>query len=97
MAVKVGINGFGRIGRAVTRIIMQRKGELDLVAVNDLSDAKALALLFKYDSVMGLWKGSVEAKDSQLVINGKTIKVRLPPESPKWNFYTVRSNYYSLR
>jgi glyceraldehyde 3-phosphate dehydrogenase len=85
MAVKVGINGFGRIGRAVTRIIMERKGELDLVAVNDLSDAKALALLFKYDSVMGPWKGTVQAKDSQLVINGKAIKVlavRNPAELP---------------
>jgi glyceraldehyde 3-phosphate dehydrogenase len=85
MAVKVGINGFGRIGRAVTRIIMGRKGDLELVAVNDLSDAKALALLFKYDSVMGPWNGTVEVKDSQLVINGKAVKVlavRNPAELP---------------
>ena len=75
MATKVAINGFGRIGRAVARVIMQRKGELDLVAVNDLSDAKSLAHLFKYDTVMGKWDGTVEVKDSKLIINGKQINV----------------------
>ena len=55
MATKVAINGFGRIGRAVARIIFQRKGELELVAINDLADAKSLAHLFKYDTVMGRW------------------------------------------
>lgn len=85
MATKVAINGFGRIGRAVTRIIMQRKGELDLVAVNDLADAKSLAHLFKYDTVMGRWSGTVEVKADQLVINGKAIKVlavKNPTELP---------------
>ena len=53
--MKVAINGFGRIGRAMARIIMQRQGELELVAINDLSDAKSLAHLFKYDTVMGKW------------------------------------------
>ena len=75
MATKVAINGFGRIGRAVTRIIFQRKGELELVAINDLADAKSLAHLFKYDTVMGKWSGTVEAKDGALVINGKEVKV----------------------
>jgi len=75
MATKVGINGFGRIGRAVARIIMQRNGELELVAVNDLSDAKSLAHLFKYDTVMGKWNGTVEAKGDDLVINGKPVEV----------------------
>src|SRR4030043_785096 len=85
MATKVGINGFGRIGRAVARIIMQRKGELELVAINDLSDAKSLAHLFKYPPVMGRWGGTVEAKDGALVINGKTVKVlavKNPAELP---------------
>ena len=85
MATKVAINGFGRIGRAVARIIMQRKGELDLVAINDLSDAKSLAHLFKYDTVMGRWNGTVEAGDGELVINGKSVKVlaeRNPAELP---------------
>lgn len=75
MATKVAINGFGRIGRTVTRILISRGGELDLVAINDLADAKSLAHLFKYDTVMGKWDGSVEVKDGELVINGESIKV----------------------
>jgi len=85
MATKVAINGFGRIGRAVARILIQRGGDLELVAVNDLSDAKALAHLFKYDTVMGKWNGTVKAGDGELVINGKSIKVlavRNPAELP---------------
>jgi glyceraldehyde 3-phosphate dehydrogenase len=85
MATKVAINGFGRIGRAVARIIMQRKGDLDLVAVNDLSDVKTLAHLFKYDTVMGTWDGTIEARDGELVINGKSVKVlavKNPAELP---------------
>jgi glyceraldehyde 3-phosphate dehydrogenase len=85
MATKVGINGFGRIGRAVARIIMQRQGELELAAVNDLGDAKSLAHLFKYDSVMGRWDGTVELSGDELVINGKPVKVlsvRNPAELP---------------
>jgi glyceraldehyde 3-phosphate dehydrogenase len=85
MATKVAINGFGRIGRAVTRILMSRKNNLELVAINDLSDAKSLAHLFKYDTVEGKWQGTVEAKGSDIVINGKTIKVlavKNPAELP---------------
>jgi glyceraldehyde 3-phosphate dehydrogenase len=85
MSTKVAINGFGRIGRAVARIIMQRKGDLELVAINDLSDAKSLAHLFKYDTVMGKWEGTVKAGDGELVINGKSIKVlavKNPAELP---------------
>ena len=85
MATKVAINGFGRIGRAVTRIIMEKDTDLELAAINDLSDAKSLAHLFKYDTVMGRWGGTVEARDGELVINGKSIKVlavRNPAELP---------------
>ncbi len=85
MATKVAINGFGRIGRAVARIIMQRAKELELAAVNDLSDAESLAHLFKYDTVMGKWNGTVKAGDGGLVINGKTVKVlavKNPAELP---------------
>jgi len=85
MATKVAINGFGRIGRAVTRIIIQRQGDLELVAINDLADAKSLAHLFKYDTVMRKWDGTVEVKGDELVINGKPIKVlavRNPAELP---------------
>ncbi len=85
MATKVAINGFGRIGRAVTRILLNRGTELDLVAVNDLADAASLAHLFKYDTVMGKWPGSVEVKGDEIVIDGKAIKVlavRNPAELP---------------
>ena len=85
MSTKVGINGFGRIGRAITRILMERGGELDLVAINDLADAKSLAHLFKYDTVMGKWGGTIEVSADELVINGKAIKVlakRNPAELP---------------
>ena len=85
MSTKVAINGFGRIGRAVARIIMQKQGELELVAINDLADAKSLAHLFKYDTIMGKWGGTVEAGDGELVIDGKSIKVlavRNPAELP---------------
>jgi len=81
MATKVAINGFGRIGRAVTRIILQRKGDLELVAINDLADAKSLAHLFKYDTVMGKWAGSVTVGDGEIVIDGKAIKI-LAERSP---------------
>ena len=76
MAVKVAINGFGRIGRLVARAILSRPDcGLDLVAINDLADAKANALLFKRDSVHGPWKGDVAADGRDLVIDGKRIKV----------------------
>jgi len=92
MATKVGINGFGRIGRAVARIITQRGGNLELAAVNDLSDAKSLAHLFKYDTVMGKWNGTVAAGDGELIINGKPIKVlavKNPAELP-WKDMDVK-------
>jgi len=92
MATKVAINGFGRIGRAVARIIIERGGDLDLVAINDLTDAKSLAHLFKYDTVMGKWGGTVEAKKDELVINGKAIKVlavKNPVELP-WKDMDVK-------
>ena len=85
MATKVGINGFGRIGRAVARVIMQSQSDLDVVAVNDLSDARSLAHLFKYDTVMGKWSGTVEPGDGKLAINGKDVEVlavKNPAELP---------------
>lgn len=74
MAIKVGINGFGRIGRNVFRVMAERKG-IDVVAINDLTNSKALAHLLKYDSVHGRFNGTVEAKDNALVVNGKNIKL----------------------
>lgn len=77
MAVKIGINGFGRIGRMVARALLERKvSDLELVAVNDLTDAATLAYLFKYDSVHGRFPGGdVKAGEGCIIVNGKTIKV----------------------
>ncbi|MBO1223077.1 MAG: type I glyceraldehyde-3-phosphate dehydrogenase [Candidatus Scalindua sediminis] len=74
MAIKVGINGFGRIGRNVYRVIAKRKN-IDVLAINDLADAKTLAYLLKYDSVHGKFEGNIEAKDNSIVVNGKEIKL----------------------
>jgi glyceraldehyde 3-phosphate dehydrogenase len=84
MALRVAINGFGRIGRMVFRAALKEKG-IDIVVINDLTDAKTLAHLLKYDSVHGPLSAKVEAKDSALVVNGKTIKIlaiRNPEELP---------------
>ncbi|MBW3541588.1 MAG: type I glyceraldehyde-3-phosphate dehydrogenase [Planctomycetes bacterium] len=75
MAVKVGINGFGRIGRITFRAMAARPKEFDVVAINDLSDPKALAMLLKYDSVQGRFPGTVEAGEKSLIVNGKEIRV----------------------
>lgn len=76
MAVKVAINGFGRIGRLVARAILERPDcGLELVAINDLADAKANALLFKRDSVHGPFPGDVVADGDAMVVNGKRIRV----------------------
>lgn len=75
MAVKVGINGFGRIGRNVFRAVQKHHANLEIVAVNDLTDAKTLAHLLKYDSVHGQLEGEVYAKDDAIVVNGKEVKV----------------------
>jgi glyceraldehyde 3-phosphate dehydrogenase len=76
MAVKVGINGFGRIGRQVLKAIIERhSGELEVVGINDLFDIKTNAHLFKYDSNYGKYPGSVEIDGNDLVIDGKKIKV----------------------
>ena len=71
---KVAINGFGRIGRAVFREIFKR-GSLDVVAINDITDTQTLAHLLKFDSLYGKFDGTVEVKESVLVVNGKEIKV----------------------
>src|SRR6266436_4078648 len=74
MAVRIGINGFGRIGRNVFRAGVSSP-ELEFVAVNDITDAKTLGHLLKYDSVIGNFAGTVEFKESVLVVNGKPLKV----------------------
>jgi glyceraldehyde 3-phosphate dehydrogenase len=75
MAIKVGINGFGRIGRLLYRAALERKAKIDFVAINDLADAKANAHLLKYDSIHGRFPGTVEAEADKLIVNGKPLKV----------------------
>ena len=87
MAVRVGINGFGRIGRNVLRAAtMAKESSLEFVAVNDITDTKTLAHLLKYDSVHGRFPGTVEAKGDALSVNGREIKVSAikEPEKLPW-------------
>jgi glyceraldehyde 3-phosphate dehydrogenase len=76
MTIRIGINGFGRIGRQVLKAILEKyPGELEVAAVNDLFEAATNAHLFKYDSNYGTYSGTVEVRDGNLVIDGKTIRV----------------------
>ena len=86
MATKIGINGFGRIGRLVVRAMAQSGSDLDLVAVNDLTDAATLAHLLKYDSVHGRYPGTVEQDGDAIVVDGKRISVlsEMDPAKLPW-------------
>ena len=87
MTVQIGINGFGRIGRLVFRTIKERHpNEIEVVAVNDLFDPATNAHLLKYDSTYGQYPGTIEVKDGNLVIDGKTVKVTAErdPAAIKW-------------
>jgi len=85
MAIKIGINGFGRIGRLVFRRALELGG-YDFVAINDLTDAKTLAHLLKYDSVHGKFKGEVSVEGDELIVNGDRIKITAErePANLKW-------------
>ncbi|PQJ15265.1 type I glyceraldehyde-3-phosphate dehydrogenase [Aureicoccus marinus] len=84
--LKIGINGFGRIGRLVFRATVERD-DVDVVAINDLLDVEHLAYLLKYDSVHGRFSGEVEVKDGHLVVNGKTIRITAErdPKNLQWD------------
>lgn len=86
MTIKVGINGFGRIGRIVFRAAQERS-DIEIVGINDLLDADYMAYMLKYDSTHGRFNGTVEVKDGHLVVNGKTIRVtsERDPANLKWN------------
>ena len=86
MAVKVGINGFGRIGRNVVRAALHRN-DIEFVAVNDLTDTKTLAHLLKYDSVLGTLPEEVQAGTDVITVGGKSIKVfaTKDPAQLDWN------------
>jgi glyceraldehyde 3-phosphate dehydrogenase len=85
MAVKIGINGFGRIGRLVYRAAYENQN-VEIVAINDLADAKTNAHLLKYDSVHGTFPGNVEMKDGNIVVDGKVVKVlsERDPQAIPW-------------
>ncbi len=85
MAIKIGINGFGRIGRNVFKILAASE-DFEVVLINDLTDAATLAHLLKYDSTYGPYKGTVTAKDNAIVVDGKTIAISAEkdPAAIKW-------------
>ncbi len=87
MAIKVGINGFGRIGRMVFRAVAKDFPEIEVVAINDLLEPDYLAYMLKYDSVHGRFKGDVSVSGHNLVVNGKTIRLTAEkdPANLKWN------------
>ena len=92
MVTKIGINGFGRIGRLTLRTINQyRKGELEVVAVNDLTDSKTNAHLLKWDSTYGQYPGKVEASDEAIIVDGQEVKVlsERDPANIPWQDYGV--------
>lgn len=92
MALRVGINGFGRIGRPVFKIAQEKFGkDAEIVLINDLTDPKTLAHLLKYDSTYGVYGGEVKAKEHSIVVNGKEVEIcaETKPENIKWGEYGV--------
>ncbi len=75
MAMRIGINGFGRIGRLVFRELMNRDGQIEIAGINDLTDAATLAHLLKYDSVHGKFNGTISVDGNNIIVNGKTISI----------------------
>ncbi|MCG3730404.1 type I glyceraldehyde-3-phosphate dehydrogenase [Vibrio cincinnatiensis] len=86
MTIKVGINGFGRIGRFVFRAAQERN-DIEVVGINDLIDVEYMAYMLKYDSTHGRFNGTVEVKDGNLIVNGKTVRVTAErnPADLKWD------------
>ena len=86
MTIRVGINGFGRIGRLVFRAA-QKRDDIEVVGINDLIDVEYMAYMLRYDTVHGKFDGTVEVKDGKLVVNGKEIRVTAEknPADLKWN------------
>jgi glyceraldehyde 3-phosphate dehydrogenase len=87
MTIKVGVNGFGRIGRMVFRAAIQEFSNIEIVGINDLLDPEYLAYMLRYDSVHGRFKGDVSVDGNSLVVNGKTIRLTAErdPAALKWN------------
>ena len=90
--IKIGINGFGRIGRLVFRAAQSRK-DVQVVAINDLLDVDYIAYMLKYDSVHGKFDGTIEVKDGQLVVNGKAIRITAEKEPANLKWGEVGADY----
>ena len=88
MAIKIGINGFGRIGRIVFRAT-QHRDDIEVVGINDLIDVEYMAYMLKYDSTHGRFDGTVEVKDGNLVVNGKTIRVTAERDPANLNWGAI--------
>lgn len=90
MTIKVGINGFGRIGRILFRAAQERS-DIEIVAINDLLDAEYMAYMLKYDSTHGRFNGTVKAENGHLIVNGKTIRITAEkdPLNLRWNDVNV--------
>ncbi|MGE5679122.1 MAG: type I glyceraldehyde-3-phosphate dehydrogenase, partial [Pseudomonadota bacterium] len=92
MALRVGINGFGRIGRPVFKIAQEKFGkDAEIVLINDLTDPKTLAHLLKYDSTYGIYGGEVKAGEHSIIVDGKEVQIcaETKPENIKWGEYGV--------
>lgn len=87
MAIKIGINGFGRIGRMVFRVAIQNFNDIEVVGINDLLEPDYLAYMLKYDSVHGRFKGDVAVDGNTLIVNGKKIRLTAVknPAELKWD------------
>ena len=87
MTIKIGINGFGRIGRMAFRAVAQEFTDMEIVGINDLLDADYLAYMLKYDSVHGRFDGDVSVENGNLIVNGKTIRLTAErnPADLKWD------------
>ena len=90
--IKIGINGFGRIGRFVFRVAVAKEN-VEVVAINDLIDVDYMAYMLQYDSTHGQFKGTVEVKDGQLIVNGKTIRVTAERNPADINWGAVGAEY----
>ena len=94
---RIAINGFGRIGRIVTRILLAGDAPVDLVGINDLTDKKTLAHLFRYDSVHGRFAGHVEQTDDGLVLDGDRLQVFAEPDPSRASGRTCSRTWSSRR
>jgi len=92
MAIKIGINGFGRIGRFVFRQAVA-KGTVEVVGINDLIDVDYMAYMLKYDSTHGLFNGTVEVKDGSLIVNGKAVRVTAERNPADINWGAIGADY----